>query len=277
MKTVDVGVKNLYHTALVAQFCAQRLEIAPRQPNEAIKGIARMLSAPCWAMVFSNGEFQLEAATKEHRETPWIVQFQICSDLAAIIACHPGFDFEVKDSTFKGNKKLQMTIETSVCKSHESHDVLRCRMTWWRWSALISNASNACNLAPANLLGSFFHAASIAMCCPDGIHSVVRGCNVTLCSRELLWQHVDAHLHLISSPCWACSIILASSAPCMLSSGCKRFCKRFSSIFATLPATASRRPATVVFVTIRSSVWVPASATFANCYSRILGTSAWLS
>ena len=44
--------------------------------------------------------------------------------------------------------------------------------------------------------------------------SVVRGCNVTLCSRELLCQRVDAHLHLISSPCWACSIILASSASC---------------------------------------------------------------
>lgn len=33
------------------------------------------VSAPCWAMVFSNGEFQLEAATKEHCETPWIVQW----------------------------------------------------------------------------------------------------------------------------------------------------------------------------------------------------------
>ena len=65
----------------------------------------------------------------------------------------------------------------------------------------------------------------------------------------------------INSPCWACSIILASSASCMLSSGCKRF----SIILATLPSSASRRPATSVSVTIRSSVWVPDSATSAKC------------
>lgn len=103
------------------------LMMALWQLKEWRKGIAWMLSAPCWELV-SSGIFRLEAATKHH-ETPGIVQWT------------SWFDFEVKD-VYHANKETRH-YKYTILKSHvwntnfasaHSHSFLHPCLSHWRWT-----------------------------------------------------------------------------------------------------------------------------------------------